>query len=94
MRKVQFEVGQEFTSYADLEMFLSIFSKQHYVQLWKRDSKTREAALKRCPKRAELITPEVKYYHLEYCCIHGGQNFRKKGNGHRQTSYVKFVAHH
>ncbi|XP_065678950.1 uncharacterized protein LOC124810560 [Hydra vulgaris] len=33
--------------------------------------------------------PQIKYSFMKYCCIHGGQKFKYKGFGKRQTSTCK-----
>uniref|UniRef100_A0A1X7UYE3 Uncharacterized protein n=1 Tax=Amphimedon queenslandica TaxID=400682 RepID=A0A1X7UYE3_AMPQE len=38
-------------------------------------------------KRVEwpLNKKDLRYYQLQYCCIHGGQQFRSKGTGSRSS---------
>ena len=54
--------------------------------MWLRDTRTIEAAAKRIPKRAALMKPDLKYAQLKYCCIHGGKDFKKRGNSVRETT--------
>jgi len=57
--------------------------------MWMRDTRTIAAVAKRVPKRAALMKPELKYYNVRYCCIHGGQAFRKE----RDASMPEIIQH-
>ena len=70
-----FVVGDCSESFAKLE-------NSHFVKFWKRDTRTVEAARKRMNKS---IKPELKYYEIKYCCIHGGQHFKSQGKGLRNA---------
>ncbi|KAL3174959.1 hypothetical protein MRX96_010982 [Rhipicephalus microplus] len=37
----------------------------------------------------QLMPPELKYYHLRYCCIHGGSKFVTSSKGVRKASTFK-----
>lgn len=77
-----FVVGDCFESFAKLEARMEKFERSHFVKFWKRDTRTIEAAKKRMDKS---IKPELKYYEIKYCCIHGGQHFKSQGKGHRNA---------
>nr|XP_047142077.1 uncharacterized protein LOC124816542 [Hydra vulgaris] len=82
-----------FLSFEDLKSTIKKYEDSHFVQLWIRDAKTIEAARKTIPRKAASIAPQIKYYYIKYCCIHGGKKFTNKGNGKRQTStYISFKA--
>lgn len=81
--KVCINSGDLFSTYDELETKLKTYERQHFVQFWKRDARTVEAAKKRLDR---FIKPELKYYEIKYCCIHGGQSFKGKGKGSRTTS--------
>ncbi|KAH8028335.1 hypothetical protein HPB51_016158 [Rhipicephalus microplus] len=74
-------VGDRFAFFAALEEKMEKFSTANSVQLWKRDARTIETAKKRVGKIASRMPPELKYYHLRYCCIHGGTKTFKKDCG-------------
>ena len=57
-------------------------NKPTLCQLWKRDCRTVAAAKKRLDRH---LDEKLKYYEVKYCCVHGGQSFRAKGNGARST---------
>nr|XP_047132052.1 uncharacterized protein LOC124811038 [Hydra vulgaris] len=78
-----------FLSFEDLKSTIKKYEDSHFVQLWIRDAKTIEAARKTIPRKAASIAPQIKYYYIKYCCIHGGKKFTNKGNGKRQTSTYK-----
>lgn len=77
-----FVVGDCFESLAKLEARVEKFENSHFVKFWKRDTRTIEAARKRLNKS---INPELNYYEIKYCCIHGGQHFKSQGKGHRNA---------
>ena len=83
MAVAQLKVGDTFDSFEELEKRLKQFEDRNFVKFWKREARTREAAMKRVERH---IRPELKYYQLKYACIHGGQKFRGKGSGQRSTS--------
>ncbi|KAH8038617.1 hypothetical protein HPB51_002741 [Rhipicephalus microplus] len=79
-------VGDRFATFAALEEKMEKFSTANSVQLWKRDARTIETAKKRAGKIASRMSPELKYYHLRYCCIHGGTNFVTSSKGVQKAS--------
>ena len=80
---VTFTVGELFESYDQLEKKLEEYKQKEFVQFWKRDTRTIEAARKRLDKP---LKTDLKYYEVKFCCIHGGQAFKPKGKGRRNTS--------
>lgn len=79
-------VGDRFATFAALEEKIEKFSTANSVQLWKRDARTIETAKKRAGKIASRMPTELKYYHLHYCCIHGGMKFVTSSKGVRKAS--------
>ena len=80
---VSFSVGDSFESFDALQTKIKAYEQAHYVQFWRRDSHTIEAAKKRLDRS---LNPALKYYEVKFCCIHGGQNCKPIGNGQRTTS--------
>lgn len=80
---VGFCVGDSFPTFQELDEQVKAYEKAHFVQFWKRDARTIETAKRRLNK---FIKPELKYYEIKLCCIHGGQRFKSKGHGSRHTS--------
>lgn len=80
---VTFTVGELFESYDQLERKLEEYQRKKFVQFWKRDTRTIEAARKRLDKP---LKTDLRYYEVKFCCIHGGQTFKPKGKGRRNTS--------
>lgn len=80
---VEFSVGELFDSYEKLEAKVKHYSKCKFMEFWKRDARTIAAASKRLGRQ---MKPDLKYYELKLCCIHGGQKFRARGKGVRNTS--------
>ena len=64
-----FVVGNCFESFAKLEASVEKYERSHFVKFWKRDTRTIETAGRRMNKS---LKPELKYYEIKYCCIHGG----------------------
>ena len=77
MAVAQLKVGDTFESFEELEKRLKQFEDRNFVKFWKREARTREAAMKRVERH---IRPELKYYQLKHTCIHG----RAKVSGQRQ----------
>ncbi len=77
-------VGSKFSSFDELEIALESYKKSQYVEFWGRDSRTIAAAQKRGIARP--VRTELKYYEIKYCCIHGGQAFKARGSGKRNSS--------
>ena len=78
-----FFVGQQFQMFEELERHLKLHEGHNFVQFWRRDSRTIEAAQRRVNK---AISDELKYYEITYRCIHGGKKFKARGTGKRTTS--------
>ena len=67
--QLSFAEGDLFSTYVELEAKVKACERAQFVKFWKRDARTIEAARKRLDK---FLKPELKYYELKYCCIHGG----------------------
>lgn len=70
-----FVVGQIFKSYKEVEEALKVHEQETFAKYWKRD-----ARLITSSRIKKVIKPELRYYELKYCCIFGGQCFRKLTN--------------
>ena len=77
---LSFSIGEKFKTYEDLKVKIANFEKTSFIQLWKRDARTVEAAGKRIDR---FMKPELLYYQLKFCCIHGGKKFKSEGKGMR-----------
>ena len=82
-KDVSFAVGDTFESFDALVTKIKAYQQAKFVQFWRRDARTIEAAKKRLDR---YLNPSLKYYELKFCCIHGGQAFKPKGKGMRNTS--------
>ena len=81
---IVFRVGDVFRSLEEFKSALKQYKESCFVEFWRRDSRTIEAAHERGIDRP--LKAELKYYELKCCCIHGGQNFKPEGKGTRNTS--------
>ena len=75
-------VDDEFSSYEEVEEKIQHLQDTEKFKLWKRDSRTIAAAIKRMPKR--VFNPEVKYNELLYCCVYGGRETKDELRSMRQ----------
>lgn len=75
--------GMTFTDFEQFQSKLEITSKQKFVQLYKPLARTIEAAKKKGVKR--YLKPELKYYSVQWACIHGGRRYRSRGKGIRKA---------
>jgi len=88
-------VDDEFDSYDEVERKINELQEKERCKLWKRDSRTIGAAIKRMPKRVgsvKVFNPEVKYNELLYCCVYGGREKKDELKSMRQRCpyQVKF----
>ena len=74
-----FKLGEKFYSFDELEAKLNLYKKEAFVELWRRNCCTIEAAKREGVDRP--LKPELKYFQLKYCCVHGGQKFKPRGDG-------------
>jgi hypothetical protein len=79
---VAFSVGDKFGTFQELELMIAKYESANFVQVWKREARTINAAKKRIDR---YMKPELKYYQLKFCCIHGGKKFKSEGKGIRGT---------
>ena len=70
---VVFRVGDYFTSFLKLEEKIKSYEQSNSVQLWKREARTVASATKRVDR---YLKPDLKYYQLKYCYIHGEKSFK------------------
>ena len=77
---VEFSVGEKFHIYKELQLKVAAYEKTNFVQLWKREARTISSAMKRIDRS---MKPELEYYQLKFCCIHGGKKFKSEGKGMR-----------
>ncbi|XP_059149062.1 nucleoside hydrolase-like [Physella acuta] len=76
------KLDQEFSSYDEVEEKIQELQDKEKFRLWKRDSRTIAAAIKRMPRRT--FNPDVKYNELLYCCVKGGREKKDDNRSMRQ----------
>ena len=74
-------VGDTFSSFEDLERRIDKYQKQHFVQFYKRDSRTIESSIRRATNKK--YNAAIKYTHVTYSCINGGRKFTSYSKGRR-----------
>lgn len=80
--KYTFRVGETFDSYDQLLERIKLHSSESFVCYWRRDTRTVKGAFM---KTTRSIATHLKYYSVRYACVFGGQVFRSRGLGRRQT---------
>jgi len=84
----KFVVGQKFDSYTSLEEKVEDFKKHEFVDLYRRDTRSLENAIKRKRiSKEKAKNHDLVFYEIKYQCLHGG-GFHSKSTGKRKTSLV------
>ena len=81
---IKIAIGSFFTSFSEPEKIINQYQRIHFFQFYKRDSRTTEAASKRCNK---TFNPRIKYSELVYTCFHGGKKFKSESKGIRPQQH-------
>ena len=76
-------IGQHFDSFLAFESFKERYQNTEYVQFYRRDSRTVEAPVARCPKKT--LNPAIKFYEATYHCVRGGKKHKPTGTGKKET---------
>jgi hypothetical protein len=79
--KMALSIGAKFESYDEVAAIIKDYQAENFVQLYKRDSRTIEAASRRCSKK--IFAARLRYSELDYSCIHGGKKFESESKGAR-----------
>ena len=82
-QSIDFVVGERFKAFDVMMKKMKEYENHKCVKLWKRDSRTVQAAQKRLTRP---LHEQIRYYEVSFCCIHGGKMFRSKGKGKRFCS--------
>ena len=82
-------VGLEFKSYEDLSSVITSYEQRHFVTLYKRSSRTIQAARKRAPNR-HFAEPLV-YSEVDFACVHGGRDYVSRSKGKRKMQRFVYV---
>ena len=61
--------GAVLDSFESLNIAVTKWEKQNFVNIYTRCSRRMEAALKRAPKRT--FKSDLKYFSIDYACVHG-----------------------
>ena len=87
---VKFDVGEKFDTLSDLEKKIENYEQTNCVKLWKRDSRKIESAVKKKSISADKVPSveeqeKLKYYEVQYACLHGGRKHKTASNGKRAS---------
>ena len=88
---VQFTVGEKFARCSDLEQKVADFQRINHVDIYKRDSRSIDSAIRRKSISAVKVSSldnkiRLKYYEIRYACIHGGRRHISVSTGQRKAS--------
>ena len=82
-------MGQLYSSYSDLEEKIKAFETATFVKVYKKESRTIEAARKRCPNKN--FSEDIKYSEVAFACIHNGKykpNTKSGARPNQKTSRI------
>ena len=79
------DVGDEFSSFKELQTKIDKFSEEKFSVLYKRSSRTIKTAVKqkRISDIGETLSEALVYYDVEYACVHGGKKYESRSKGKR-----------
>ena len=60
----------------------TLYEKERFVKLCLRDSRSIKAAEGRVKY---YLSDDMRYHELTYLCVHGGKQFKPRGNDERET---------
>ena len=86
-------VGLEYCSYEDLSAMIKNNENLNFVTLYKRSSRTIQAARKRASKHH--FSEQLVYAEVDFACVHGGRDYISKSKGKRKMQrfvLLSFVA--
>ena len=75
---ISFAVGDSFHTFEELDKKIRLYEQCNSVQLWKRDTRTIQAAQKRMSRP---LNERIKYYEIVYSCIHGERDSNQRELG-------------
>ena len=77
--QLSFGMGDSFSTFDKLETKVKAYERACFiVPLLEVTCTNYQSGKKHLSK---FLKPDLKYYELKYCCIHGGQAFKAKGKG-------------
>ena len=71
-----FSPGRQFSSFEELEKAIKAYEEENYTTLYRRSSRTINAARKRAPHRH--FVDKLVYYEMDLACVHGGRKYISK----------------
>lgn len=77
------EFGSKFATFDELEDAVKEYSRQSYVQYYKRECRMVAAAKRKGIRRH--INENISVYQVQYHCIKGGRTFKSPSKGDRAT---------
>ena len=82
--------GAKYGSFEQLETAIKRYEEVNYVTLYRRSSRTIEAARKRAPNRH--FSEKLLYYEMDLACVHGGREYVSKSKEkQKQQRYANHI---
>ena len=80
-RQMALSVGTKFDSFDELNRVIKQYEEDNCANLYKKESRTIEAAAKKCPKKT--FNSNLKYAEVIYACVRNGKYKSKVTTGER-----------
>ena len=74
------DVGAKFDAYEALVDAVKKWEQENLTALYKRGSRKIESASAKIRAKCNL---DLVYYSIDFCCVHGGKDFKSRGTGKR-----------
>ena len=86
--------GEKFSSFEEVERRIDCYSTENFVDFYKRSSRSLSNAVKlgKITEEKAIANDQLKYYEVDYACIHGGSKHKNCSKGLRQNSTFKRVS--
>ncbi|XP_014253093.1 uncharacterized protein LOC106668655 [Cimex lectularius] len=79
-------VGKRFRSFEEVSEFIKAYEAEKKQKFWIRSSRSVEAVRKILRRP---LNKKIKYYELQYSCVHGGIEFKTRSKGLRRKGTYK-----
>lgn len=71
-------LGQQFSSFIELEQHLEDYKKKKFTDFYIHDCRTLAVARNKYPIKLKFTPDALKYYFIKYLCVHGGHHKKRK----------------
>ncbi|CAG9772760.1 unnamed protein product [Ceutorhynchus assimilis] len=78
--------GDKFKCFEEAKQKITESAQRKFVQFYKRESRTISGGAK---KTKRYLNPDLKFYQVEWACVHGGRNYKCRSNGFRSSKTLR-----